>query len=373
MALGSFLRPFFRKLFSHEKPAHMRIQTKHPPQPRCPHCKRRQFPQQEGQRNKTQGEPWPRNQTNGGHATYKHPSAGGDNWCNTARLDPPPNQLHPSDRHVAAQRRPPSTRTQTKNQKQNQPLLKETTTTAATAAATEEQERNASSRLPHESNDNLYSHRTESSVAVIADSDRSMNREAVCQVIDMIATRFSHIPYAVSGLAAMVYYGYDARPLKVSIVCPPHTRENQKCWAIAQGMTPMPRRRDIYGLATSDGVMHQVRVRFPWDFEDLHALKVGASGVTILSLAGLADELARTYVNELKHANLERQDDLAMELVWVLKRIDQTKLPEHVLRPERTPHLVKETFWLPFSLAYPDAVHLFERAGWRIPNEDWMI
>ncbi|KAM0487544.1 hypothetical protein ACHAP7_002062 [Fusarium lateritium] len=202
--------------------------------------------------------------------------------------------------------------------------------------------------------------------------DRSMNREAVSEVIDMIALRFSHIPYAVSGLAAMVYYGYDARPYKVSIICPEHTRENQKCWAKAQGMIPIPRRPDLWGLATADGIVHQIRVRFPYDFEDMHALKIGSSAVSMLSLAGLADELARTYVNELKHSDHARQDNLAREMVWILQRIIQVKMPEHRLRPERIPRLTKETFWLPFSLAYPETVPLFAKAGWRIPSEGWI-
>lgn len=210
------------------------------------------------------------------------------------------------------------------------------------------------------------------SIRTFISHDRSMNREAVSEVIDMIALRFSHIPYAVSGLAAMVYYGYDARPYKVSIICPEHTRENQKCWAKAQGMIPIPRRSDIWGMATADGIVHQIRVRFPYDFEDMHALKIGSSAVSMLSLAGLADELARTYVNELKHSDHARQDNLAREMIWILQRIIQVRMPEHMLTPERIPRLTKETFWLPFSLAYPETVPLFAKAGWRIPSDGWI-
>lgn len=213
--------------------------------------------------------------------------------------------------------------------------------------------------------------RTGSNEAIIILDDRSMNYEAVCEVIDMIALRFSHIPYAVSGLAAMVYYGYDARPYKVSIICPEHTRENQKCWAKALGMLQIPKRHDIWGVATRDGMIRQIRVRFPYDFEEMHTLKVGSSAVSMLSLAGLADELARTYVNELKHSDQDRQENLAREMVWILNRIIQCRMPEHRLRPERIPHLINERFWLPFSLAYPEVVPLFAKAGWRIPNEGW--
>ncbi|KAH7196634.1 uncharacterized protein B0J16DRAFT_326316 [Fusarium flagelliforme] len=213
--------------------------------------------------------------------------------------------------------------------------------------------------------------RSGSTEAIIILEDRSMNYEAVCEVIDMIALRFSHIPYAVSGLAAMVYYGYDARPYKVSIICPEHTRENQKCWAKALGMLQMPKRQDIWGVATRDGMLRQIRVRFPYDFEQMHTLRVGSSGVSMLSLAGLADELARTYVNELKHSDQDRQENLAKEMVWILNRIIQVKMPEHRLKPERIPHLINERFWLPFSLAYPEVVPLFAKAGWRIPIEGW--
>ncbi|KAF5685210.1 hypothetical protein FDENT_6353 [Fusarium denticulatum] len=213
-----------------------------------------------------------------------------------------------------------------------------------------------------------------SNEAIFLSDDRSMNREAVSEVVDMIAQRFSHIPYAVSGLAAMVYYGYEARPYRVSIVCPEHTRENQKCWARAQGMIPIPRQRHVWGVATSDGIVQQIRVRFPYDFNEMHALKIGTAGsvpVSMLSLAGLADELARTYVNELKHSDHDRQENLAHEMVWILKRIIQCRLPEHALRPERIPHLIRETFWLPFTLSYPETVPLFAKAGWSIPDEGW--
>ncbi|KAF5720351.1 acetylxylan esterase precursor [Fusarium mundagurra] len=213
-----------------------------------------------------------------------------------------------------------------------------------------------------------------SNEAIFFSDDRSMNREAVSEVVDMIAQHFSHIPYAVSGLAAMVYYGYEARPYRVSIVCPEHTRENQKCWARAQGMIPIPRQRHVWGVATSDGIVQQIRVRFPYDFNEMHALKIGTAGslpVSMLSLAGLADELARTYVNELKHSDHDRQENLAYEMIWILKRIIQCRLPEHALRPERIPHLIRETFWLPFTLSYPESVPLFAKAGWSIPNEGW--
>ncbi|KLO87861.1 acetylxylan esterase precursor [Fusarium fujikuroi] len=96
-----------------------------------------------------------------------------------------------------------------------------------------------------------------------------------------------------------------------------------------------------------------------------------ANPVSMLSLAGLADELARTYVNELKHSDRDRQENLAHEMIWILKRIIQCRLPEHALRPERIPHLTRETFWLPFTLSYPESVPLFAKAGWSIPNEGW--
>ncbi|KLO87862.1 uncharacterized protein Y057_14879 [Fusarium fujikuroi] len=91
-----------------------------------------------------------------------------------------------------------------------------------------------------------------SNEAIFLSDDRSMNREAVSEVVDMIAQRFSHIPYAVSGLAAMVYYGYEARPYRVSIVCPEHTRENQKCWAKAQGISLEPQGPGAMGVLAEE-------------------------------------------------------------------------------------------------------------------------
>ncbi|KAF5008509.1 hypothetical protein FDECE_5209 [Fusarium decemcellulare] len=212
-----------------------------------------------------------------------------------------------------------------------------------------------------------------SNIGVISATDRAMGRETVTELIDLIAAHFSHIPYAVSGLAAMSFYGYHIKPFKVSIICPAHTREAQNCWARVQGMIAVPGKQDIWGVATSDGLFRQVRVRFPHDFDSAHTVRVGASEATILSLAGLADEIARTYVNELKHADLRRQEALGKEMMWVLERIVDMQQEEHMLTPERAPHLASDTFWVPFTLSYPDSLPLFEAAGWIIPHEEWHL
>ncbi|KAM6537638.1 Hypothetical protein NCS54_00157100 [Fusarium falciforme] len=228
------------------------------------------------------------------------------------------------------------------------------------------------SQSRHGTNRLLYSASPASNMGVVSATDRAMPPDIVREVINLIAARFSHIPYAVSGHAAMAYYGYDVKPFKVSIICPEHTRKPLKGWARTHDMLPIPGKTDIWGIPTSDGLFRQVRVRFPYDFGSAHIVKEGPTAAAVLSLPGLADELARTYVNELKHADLRRQESLGKELMWVLRRISTLKHDDHWLKPERAPHLVQDRFWLPFSLSYPASVPLFAAAGWSIPNaESW--
>ncbi|KAM0441084.1 hypothetical protein ACHAPT_000389 [Fusarium lateritium] len=228
------------------------------------------------------------------------------------------------------------------------------------------------SQSRHGANRLLYSASPASNMGVVSATDRAMPPDVVREVINLIAARFSHIPYAVSGHAAMAYYGYDVKPFKVSIICPEHTRKPLKGWARTHDMLPIPGKTDIWGVATTDGLFRQVRVRFPYDFGSAHIVKEGPTAAAVLSLPGLADELARTYVNELKHADLKRQESLGKELMWVLQRISTLKHDDHWLKPERAPHLVQDRFWLPFSLSYPASIPLFAAAGWSIPNdENW--
>ncbi|KAM5355318.1 hypothetical protein ACJ41O_001964 [Fusarium nematophilum] len=206
-------------------------------------------------------------------------------------------------------------------------------------------------------------------VGVVEATDRAMGPNEVRKVAKIIADRFSHIPFAITGHAAMTYYGYEeAKPFHVSVICPDHSREALACWARTQGMLVIPDKRDTWGVMTDDGFIRQVQVRFLEDFEHVQVIRGAGSSAKVLSLVAVADEIARTYVKELKYAGKKRQDGLGRDMRWVLKKIASLKIDGLRLNPNTAPHLVQETFWLPFTLSYPDTVPLFAEAGWPIPQ-----
>ncbi|KAF4974377.1 hypothetical protein FZEAL_8709 [Fusarium zealandicum] len=372
MAVGSFLRSLLSMCSSSRKSSHKTQQTKktrdgtHPDhQQPLPRARARDFRENQGYE-RAQGDTWPAPREQQPRAQPYRESREPLRARADVKTIPRKPLPVPKRKPVPVRRKPVPERVQECSDHQPPNARNPHNDQApSTEPRLERSPRRHEASEPHNSSG------AGSTVGVVSATDRAMSPETIREVIELIAVRFSHIPYAVSGLAAMAYYGYDVKPFKVSIICPEHTHEALKCWARAQGMLAIPRRQDIWGVTTADGLIRQFRVRFPHDFQDAHMVRAGTSSVAILSLAGLADEIARTYVNELKHADLGRQGALAKELMWVLQRIIVSGLEEHVLKPERAPHLVRETFWLPFTLSYPDSVPLFKAAGWTIPNDGW--
>lgn len=195
-----------------------------------------------------------------------------------------------------------------------------------------------------------------------------MNNLAVYEVMVEIARRFGHMSYAVCGLGAMVYYGYPTTAMHVSIICPMESKSALGCWAIAQQIHPRGS-KNVWSVRTSNGMSRSMRVRFLNDvFQEAHIVKVPGCAAAVLSLPGLIDEIARSYVRDLPKSTPEHLEELAKRMCWTLGQILDRNEQQHWITAERVPNVLREEFWLPFSLAYPAIVTMMKSAGLVVPD-----
>lgn len=201
--------------------------------------------------------------------------------------------------------------------------------------------------------------------------------ETVGEVLDTIGRIFAHgTPYCISGQAALAYYDTEeslSPPDHVSLLCPHYARHNVRCWAIAHGMQAIRTSPGSFAVPTSDGKLRRVRVKF-LDNEVYHrieTIQAGTFGTNIMTLPSLSNLIARCYTKELKTRgpSLSRQDAYAREMRWVLRYMARQQDERHRLLPHRATEILVPDFWIPFSLAYPDTVPLFARAGLVVSGE----
>ncbi|KAI9172189.1 hypothetical protein HJFPF1_01682 [Paramyrothecium foliicola] len=230
---------------------------------------------------------------------------------------------------------------------------------------------------------------------------------AVADIIRSVGRAFKGMSYAVCGLGAMVYYGFDRRvPWQVSVVCPVQARQNMRGWAMASGMRPAAvpddqhagehdaggvdrerearlRRRlcDVFILTTRDGFERRIRIKFTHDFSGLRRTWSASLSAWVLTLPSLADQVALGYVQSLLlpsgtgtgtgESSAQRQQLFASDMSWLLHRMArQPSSSVHCLTPERVTHIMDSNFWLPFTLSYPGAVELFTAANLHFEPED---
>ncbi|KEY68433.1 hypothetical protein S7711_01208 [Stachybotrys chartarum IBT 7711] len=202
---------------------------------------------------------------------------------------------------------------------------------------------------------------------VLKAASEPLSPAAVRSVVECIGVLFEGMAYAVCGLAAMTYYGFRGRrPTQVSLLCPSESRRVMQCWAVAKGMRPVPDALDAFWLNTPDGGVRRVRLKFTSEFRGLSSVRVGPSRTSILTLPSVADMVALGYVHGLQDASLRRQQAFANDMCWILRLIAEMRdegAATHRLRGPLVPHIVQRTFWLPFTLSFPDSVALFARAG----------
>lgn len=206
-----------------------------------------------------------------------------------------------------------------------------------------------------------------------------MDIKVVKEVTSTIDRVFGHIHYTVTGLSAMTFYGFQKRlPKKVNIVFPDHARRVVEGWAVAHGIPKLVTQGpDLYGVTTSEGHVRCVRFRYCRNFKRLHIYRDRIAGrrspkVNVLGLQSIADDVARAYVRALKAGDpVSEQNALADLILWVLRRLVDTRDPAGrvLFTKSRTPHILHESFWEPFTLAYPVSLPLFYEVGVRWPRD----
>ncbi|KAL7793161.1 hypothetical protein V8C37DRAFT_378637 [Trichoderma ceciliae] len=204
-----------------------------------------------------------------------------------------------------------------------------------------------------------------------------MDVDTVNEVIDCVGRLFDHIPYAVCGTAALIYYGYRAYfPDHVSITCPEESKEAIRCWALAKGMAPSPNNPDGFSVRVASGRTCPVCIKFMKNgFEALERVRVGPGQASMVTLPSIANTIARSYVFRLHNSSTERQALYARYLAWTLKRMAQVPPADPVQRltPDRARDIVSRSFWIPFTLSYPETVPLFSAAGLEIQGDGGLM
>lgn len=236
-----------------------------------------------------------------------------------------------------------------------------------------ERELREASQTPDRSRSRKHSrHRSVGSIDSLPMKQNRMDRKVIKQVVSRVSDLFSHIPFVVSGLSAMVYYGFEGRrSTNVTILCPASSREAIRGWAKAKALQRFPDKPDQFGILTAEGGYRTLRVKYVDEgFEDLDTLRSESMKTSVLSLAGLANQLADGYIRELAVSNGRRQEGFATDMIWVLKRIASSKRAEHRLAPHRCPRIWDDTFWEPFTLSFPDSVPLFGAAGFGVEQAE---
>ena len=200
-----------------------------------------------------------------------------------------------------------------------------------------------------------------------------MSPSTVREVVGIVGRLFEHVPYAVSGQAAMVYYGSDRyAPSHVSILVPQASQHVARVWALAQGMQSIPFQSDCFAVSTRDGSLRTVRIKLVKDssFESVQTVRAGRSRARIITLPCLVNQVAGAYIADLKSgASISRQKAYARDMRWILSRITDVHLHEHYLSPEKVPEVLKRDFWMPFTISFPDTVNLFQFAGLEVGDE----
>ncbi|GFP60085.1 hypothetical protein TASIC1_0015025400 [Trichoderma asperellum] len=206
-----------------------------------------------------------------------------------------------------------------------------------------------------------------------------MDVDTVNEVIECVGRLFDHIPYAVCGTAALIYYGYRSYfPDHISITCPEESKEAIRCWALAKGMTPLPDNPDGFSVRVASGRTCPVCIKFMKNgFEALERVRVGPGQASMVTLPSIANTIARSYVSRLHNSSTERQALYARYLAWILKRMAEVPPTDPIQRftPERAKDIINRSFWIPFTLSYPETVPLFTAAGLEIQGDgglmDW--
>ena len=151
-----------------------------------------------------------------------------------------------------------------------------------------------------------------------------MSTETLKGVLARLSEQLGHIPYAVSGLAAMAVYGIAGRrPRHVSVVCAEHSRDNMLSWARAKGLE-VSGDDSIWIAGSAEGASgtprrRRVRIRClsGAGFDALARVPIAQTGGHVLALPELMELAATAWLATSGAAAAEEEDNWRLEVaLW---------------------------------------------------------
>jgi hypothetical protein len=246
-------------------------------------------------------------------------------------------------------------------------------------------------------------------------SSEGIDPQTLAEIVDSLDRTLGHVPYAVSGLAAMALWGFaDRPPVRVSIMCPEHSKEVIKSWAVANGAEYDAADPSSLGIFTAGEVLRRVRIKYlraeDFDrlpvtrravpirrsgagpvararYEDVLAGRAAAStmrqqaeddGFTrprVLGLAAVINFAAHGYKHDERARKSQRtRRAVGEDILWAAERLAQglAEGEEGVgpLSPATVPEVIDPLFWEPFTAEYRPAARLFFQAGLSLPGNN---
>lgn len=202
-----------------------------------------------------------------------------------------------------------------------------------------------------------------------------LSRANVRSAVDAVDKLIPHLPFAVCGRAAMVYYGHRGRlPSYVCITCPKSAAVMLVDCARESGLQLSTRFPQAFYVplhaAAPPRVSCCVRVLACDDFEGLARVRRGPLSTPVVALPHLAHRMARDLAREFGDALARdggaRDEGLAeraAELVWLLRRMAELGGEEHRLTLDLAPDFGRAAFLEPFGRVCPEAASLMRGAG----------
>ncbi|KAI1433909.1 hypothetical protein GGR50DRAFT_457055 [Xylaria sp. CBS 124048] len=191
-------------------------------------------------------------------------------------------------------------------------------------------------------------------------STKYMTRDELKDLFNLVHETFSHLPYAICGLAAMIDHGFLGRQAnRISLICPRESKDNVKAWAATGGY---PTSIDSVGLPARDGSFRRVRIKFiDHGFEDLELVPSKLGNAVVLSPVSTLDNVAAGYLQNRKRGDERTLQVIANDIFWCLDHLASTRRGK--VDPSLLPTFLGEECFADFTTAYMTARSEMARAG----------
>lgn len=202
-----------------------------------------------------------------------------------------------------------------------------------------------------------------------------LTRALVCGVMARLSQIIHDVPFAIAGRSALSYYGSTSIPVPhVTILCPFPSAKVILTWVRAQGLQRIPHEPTGFVVPTDLGNLGaRVFVRgTSEDFRRMAPIKDSQYGVSVVTLASLADRIAKMYIRVFRNrqGGQLREETIRQDMAWTLCRIVELNVTVHQFPPNNPPrHIENPEFWVPFSARFPDMVPLFQKLGLHIDRD----